>query len=75
MGFTTQMFENNDELDNFINSPGYGEGDNTICYGVIMQKNNIENKYEYLLRYNVSLLNNTDDIPNTNAQIIEEIEE
>lgn len=70
------MLESNNDINSIVQAPGYGTGDNKICYGLVMQKNDVDDTYEYLIRYNVTLLTgtSTQNIPNTNGQKIEEIE-
>ena len=70
---STKMFTDNEAIDDFTQASDYGIGMNKLCFGVVMQKNNIDDKYQYLLRYNVSNTPGKEDIPNTNNERIDQI--
>lgn len=59
-------FANDDEIDAFVRSEDYAKGTKNLCFGITMSKNNVNDEYEYSLRYNMSIGYGGDDIPNTN---------
>jgi len=72
-GYTTMLFNDNAAIDDYTQSVDYATGTKKLCFGVVMAKNNVNNKYQYLLRYNVSNTPGKEDIPTTNAQRVDQI--
>jgi hypothetical protein len=72
-GFSTMVFTENQAIDAFTQEDDYGIGTKKLCLGVVMQQNNINNRYQYLLRYNESNVPNSQDIPNPNGDRIDQI--
>jgi len=60
-----ELFQDNQAIDDFTQLRDYGSMDRRLCLAVVMEKNNIDNKYQYIMRYNTSLLPNKEDIPLT----------
>jgi hypothetical protein len=63
-------------MDDYITSLGY-ENMHKICFGVSMEKNDIDNTYEYHLKFNTTINyneNNLPDIPgNENGTRVENL--
>ena len=70
---STKMFEDNEAIDAFTQTSDYGIGKKKLCFGVVMQKNNVGDKYQYLLRYNISNTPGKEDIPNTGDDRVDQI--
>ncbi len=68
-----KMFKDNEAIDDFTQTSDYGIGMKKLCFGVVMQKNNVDDKYQYLLRYNVSNTPGKEDIPNTDDERVDQI--
>ena len=59
------MFNNNEEMNVYTSDLRYAKTpDFRLCFGVNIAKNNIDNVYEYHLRFNISSIDQN-DIPET----------
>jgi len=66
-GFTPRAFKNNQAIDDYTSQTNYASISNTIetlCFAVVINKNDVNNQYEYMLRFNVSGYDDP-DLPNT----------
>ena len=68
----TIIFNSNADIDAYTSSNDYTQDGKNLCFGVVMNKNNIDDKYEYSLRFNLSQYRNK-DLPDTNAERIQPI--
>ncbi len=65
MGYKTIFFKDNEDIDAYVNDVGYS-GKDRLCFGVSLEKNNENNKYEYHMKFNASMYDgNPKDIPGT----------
>jgi len=72
-GFTTKAFNSNDEIDDYTSQEDYESlsvTKETLCFAVVINKNNVDNQYEYMLRFNVSNYGGG-DLPNTGNSRVE----
>lgn len=72
-GYPTEMFNTNQEIDDYVQDIDYSFGDKRLCFGVVMERS--DDKYKYLVRFNTSLLPGQEDIPNTNSARVEEVDQ
>lgn len=72
-GKSTLLFKDNQAIDEYTQAVDYAIGTRKLCFGVVMEKNNIDNRYQYLIRYNVSNTPGKEDIPTTNARRVDQI--
>lgn len=61
------LFASNQEINDFTSSSDYTFDGKNLCFAVVIGKNNVDNKYEYFLRWNVSGYEEP-DIPNPNDE-------
>ena len=73
--YPTEMFETNQDIDDYVQDIDYSYGDHRLCFAIVMDKNNVDDKYRYLLRFNTSLLPGREDIPETNSARVKEVEQ
>jgi hypothetical protein len=65
LGYKTKFFQDNEAIDAYVNDLSYS-GRERLCFGVVMEKNNVNNEYEYHLKFNASMYDGrTKDIPGT----------
>lgn len=69
------MFDTNEDIDTYVEGINYSIGDDRLCFGIVMDQNNVDDKYRYLIRFNTSLLPGSEDIPNTNSPRIDEVDQ
>ena len=63
--FKTKSFQNNKEIDDYTSQANYAylsSKKETLCFAVVINKNDVNNQYEYMLRFNVSTFGG--DLPN-----------
>ena len=60
------MFKNNEEIDDFTQEVDYATGKKRLCFAVVVNKNNVNNQYQYMIRYNISTAPGQEDIPDPN---------
>jgi len=74
-GKTVQVFEDNQAIDDFTQQTDYATGNKRLCFAVVVQQNNINDKYQYLLRFNISTAPGKEDIPDPSGSRIDEIDQ
>jgi len=66
-GYDMTSFKNNEEIDDYTSQLKYaslsGSG-KTLCFAIVINKNNVNNHYEYMLRWNISSWDDP-DLPDT----------
>lgn len=66
LGLKTKYFQNVEEINDFTSRGDYGTSPElTLCFAVVVNKNNQDDKFEYSLMFNASQPDDSDDIPKT----------
>ena len=69
----TQYFASVEEIDAFTSRNDYASTANLrLCFGVIVSKNNVNNKYEYSFMFN-NTMSGDEDVPKTSGQRIADL--
>jgi len=71
----TRAFANNQEINDYTARTDYATLSTireTICFAVVINKNNVNNNYEYMLRFNTSSYG-TVDLPDTAGKRVDKI--
>jgi len=67
MGYQYIFFDSDNDIHDFVRSSDYGKSFNSrLCFAVVLTKYNVNNEYEYILRFNTS---NGDHPETTNPKI------
>jgi len=65
--YDTIIFDSMDAMDSYTTSNDYTQNGKNLCFGIVMSKNNIDNTYEYYLRFNLSQQFGNKDIPDLDS--------
>ena len=58
----------------FTNDDNYAMEDGlNLCFGIVINRNNLSNTYDYSLRFNITRSDDL-DIPNTRASRVDQLE-
>ena len=68
-------FDDNQGIDDYTQQADYATGDKRLCLAVVMEKNDVNNKYQYLLRYNISTAPGREDIPDPSDGRIDQVDQ
>jgi len=72
-GFKTKAFASSEAIDDYVDQSNYASLSpqrETLCFGVVINKNGANNQYEYMLRFNVSGFEDP-DLPDTSNRRVD----